>query len=519
MAKTEHFPESVEARPHGNRAHTRRKLSSVAYVELGQDNGGILLNLGEGGFAVQCALGLTSREFPELRFQVPAVQGWLTAGGRIVWMSESMKEAGIQFTELLGEARREIQRWVSAEEPDKTGERVPAPSKESPPKELLEAPHRGGGGAHGPVAHSVHMNGTQAERVRGPAMQKQTVGVAAEPPPQDFHFTEYSMFAADPDKAGDWAEPARHRGGWRRAGLGVLMAVLFFALGAAVGREAVEMWIVDIGGWMQNQATSPPKVTPSAPPEQAVAAGAAEANREAKSATDENQRKAKDSVNPNSGSSADSELGKIPTEEKENTEISTSKMETAKDGSAVESASTTGSAPRSAVAAGRPWHPTESIAPRDNREMEAAAGRMAAEHSILVSAPEPGSPPFFVNLPAEAVSASGAIAISVRRTLEILARGSAGLGRSERVVIGKLVSHSEPYYPVEARNRHIEGNVELRARVGRTGQIISVTPVSGPQLLSSAAVTAVREWRYEPTFIDGDPAETLAEITVVFRLP
>lgn len=269
---------------------------------------------------------------------------------------------------------------------------------------------------------------------------------------------------------------------------------------------------------MQNQVTPTPKVTPPAPPEQTVAAGAAEANSEAKSATDDNHPKAEGSVNPNSGPSADSELSKMPKEERKNAETSTSKMETAKDGSAAESASTTGPAPRSAVAAGRPRRPTEGTAPRDNREMEAAPGRMAAEHSILVSAPGPGSPPFFVNLPGEAVSASGAIAINVRRTLEILPRGSASLGRSERVVIGKLVSHSEPYYPVEARNRHIEGNVELRARVGRTGQIISVTPVSGPQLLSSAAMMAVREWRYEPTFIDGDPAETLAEITVVFRL-
>jgi TonB family protein len=87
------------------------------------------------------------------------------------------------------------------------------------------------------------------------------------------------------------------------------------------------------------------------------------------------------------------------------------------------------------------------------------------------------------------------------------------------VIIGKLISHSEPFYPVEARKQHIEGSVELRARVGRTGQIIGVTPVSGPGLLTSAAATAVREWRYEPTYVDGDPAETLADITIVFRLP
>jgi len=72
---------------------------------------------------------------------------------------------------------------------------------------------------------------------------------------------------------------------------------------------------------------------------------------------------------------------------------------------------------------------------------------------------------------------------------------------------------------LEARNRGIQGIVELRARVGRTGEIIGVTPVSGPGLLTSAAATAAREWHYEPTFVDGDPAETVAHITIVFRLP
>src|ERR1700756_1082588 len=114
MTKTEHFPAGVEARPHENRGHMRRKLAPMAYVELGPDNGGILLNLSEGGIAVQSALALTDREFPELRFQVPSLQGWLRAKGRIVWMSDSKKEAGIQFTELHGTSREEIQKWVSA---------------------------------------------------------------------------------------------------------------------------------------------------------------------------------------------------------------------------------------------------------------------------------------------------------------------------------------------------------------------------------------------------------------------
>ena len=150
--------------------------------------------------------------------------------------------------------------------------------------------------------------------------------------------------------------------------------------------------------------------------------------------------------------------------------------------------------------------------------MDGESSRTATEHAILVNAPEPGSRPFFVNLPEEAVSASGAIAISARRALEIPPRTSTAASASERVVIGKLIAHSEPFYPAEARSRGIEGSVQLRARVGRTGEVIGATPVNGPWLLFPAAVNAVREWRYEPTYVNGDPVETLAEITIVFRL-
>ena len=521
MAQTDHLPDKAEARAHGNRAHIRRKLSPMAYVELGQDNGGILLNLGEGGFAVQSALALTSREFQALRFQVPAVQGWLTAGGRIVWISDSKKEAGIQFTELPGEARREIQRWVLADgEPEKTAERVPVSSMENSPKRNLDAPYRGGGGALETASHDAHENGIRAERAGGPARQPQTAGVAvAEPAAQDFHFTEYSMFAADPEKAGVWAEAPRRRGSWRWAGLGILVAVLFFALGVTVGRETVERWIGDLGGWTQNQSAVGPKVTPPAPPEQIGEAAGKDDKSESKSAANPDAT-AENRVNPSPGPTGDSEAGKGTSQKADDAETRTSDTEVLKPGPAV--ANGTAGISRGATGSehsAERRHSTETVAPRNTRESETAPSGMAEEHAILVNAPEPGSPPFVVNLPGEAVSASGAIAISARRTLEILPRSPGSSGRAERVIIGKLISHSQPFYPVEARNRRMEGNVELRARVGRTGEIVGVTPVSGPRLLSSAAMTAVREWRYEPTFVDGDPAETFADITIVFRLP
>src|SRR6266404_5463900 len=489
MAKPEQYTERAEARPHGNRAHMRRKLSPMAYVELGQENGGILLNLSEGGFAVQSALTLSSREFSELRFQVPACQGWLTARGRVAWLSDSKKEAGIQFTELPGEARREIHKWVSAEgDPKEARERIPAAFKGSPgsSEQIFDTPYRGGGGAHDPtIAQSAEGNGAQAE------------------------------------KEHERTEPTRRRGNWGGAALlGILVAALFFALGATVGRGTVDKWISYLAGWTQNQlTTTPPQVTPPAPPEQAGAPGPVEDSKESKRAADEDPTKVPE-ANPNSGTAANSEVGTVPHEEKKDAEVGTGTPQTAGGHPANDSGGAGGSTARSAISSGtnerRLRHSAENVMPRNNSGIYTEQSSVSPEHSILVNAPEPGGRPFYVNLPGEAISASPAIAISARRTLVILPSAS---GRSERVVIGKLISHSEPFYPAEARNRRMEGNVELRARIGRTGQIIAVTPVSGAGLLSSAALTAVREWRYEPTFIDGDPAETVADITIVFRLP
>jgi TonB family protein len=520
MSKTEQFPEVADVRPHGNRAHQRRKLAPMAYVELGQDNGGILLNLSEGGFAVQSALALTSRVFPELRFQVPALQGWLTASGRLVWISESKREAGIQFTELPGEARREIHKWVSADgEPERVKERIPAARPSGPDthrpeggqtrRQTVDARYRRGA-EEAAAASSSPANAVSTEREPVRQSETQTAVAAVAEPAQEFHFTDYSMFAAEPERDAAWSQQTtRHRGSWRRGALGILAAALFFTLGATVGKETVNRWIAYLGGWTQSQvATAPaPKVTPPAPPDQS--AGAAEGKTEdqaSKGAADTGSQTATaGGGNLTREPQASSAGGNSANEGKGDVEGPGAKTESAKSGPA-----------RDGGAMVR--HPAESILGRSDRGMDSEPSNIGSEHAILVNAPEPGSRPFFVNLPGEAVSASAAIAISARRTLEIPPRSSLAASASQRVVIGKLISHSEPFYPAEARRRGVEGSVELRARVGRTGEVIGVTPVSGPWLLFPAAVNAVREWRYEPTFVNGDPAETLADITIVFRL-
>lgn len=81
-----------------------------------------------------------------------------------------------------------------------------------------------------------------------------------------------------------------------------------------------------------------------------------------------------------------------------------------------------------------------------------------------------------------------------------------------------LVNRVEPAYPELARQMRIEGTVRLQAVIGRDGAVQSLEILSGQPMLAKAAVAAVREWRYRPTLLRGEPVEVETFITVIFTL-
>jgi TonB family protein len=95
------------------RFYSRREVRSLAYIDLGQDNGGIVLNLSEGGLAIHSAIMLTDRRLPHIRLQLPQSANWVEARGEIAWTSETRRQAGIQLIGLGDEARRQIREWVN----------------------------------------------------------------------------------------------------------------------------------------------------------------------------------------------------------------------------------------------------------------------------------------------------------------------------------------------------------------------------------------------------------------------
>ncbi|MGC2560437.1 MAG: energy transducer TonB [Terriglobales bacterium] len=83
---------------------------------------------------------------------------------------------------------------------------------------------------------------------------------------------------------------------------------------------------------------------------------------------------------------------------------------------------------------------------------------------------------------------------------------------------GNIAYQVQPRYPRVAQAAGIQGTVQLRAIVSRTGTIENLTVVSGHSMLVAAAVEAVKQWRYRPYMLNGEPIEVETEITVNFML-
>ena len=86
------------------------------------------------------------------------------------------------------------------------------------------------------------------------------------------------------------------------------------------------------------------------------------------------------------------------------------------------------------------------------------------------------------------------------------------------VSAARLIFQPKPEYPELARMTRTEGAVEFEAVIGKDGTIEELKVLSGHPLLVKAALEAVRQWRYQPTLLNGEPVEVMTEITVNFKL-
>jgi protein TonB len=90
--------------------------------------------------------------------------------------------------------------------------------------------------------------------------------------------------------------------------------------------------------------------------------------------------------------------------------------------------------------------------------------------------------------------------------------------RVSRMMDGFLVQRIQPDYPVIAKRAGIQGAVVIAALISKEGAIENLRVLSGHPMLIPAAMSAVKQWRYRPYILNGDPIEVDTQITVNFLL-
>ena len=86
------------------------------------------------------------------------------------------------------------------------------------------------------------------------------------------------------------------------------------------------------------------------------------------------------------------------------------------------------------------------------------------------------------------------------------------------VTAARILSRVPPHYPEVARREHLQGTVKLHALIGKDGEIKHLNVITGYCSLAEASLEAVREWRYTPTLINGQPVDVDTTIDVIFQL-
>jgi protein TonB len=89
---------------------------------------------------------------------------------------------------------------------------------------------------------------------------------------------------------------------------------------------------------------------------------------------------------------------------------------------------------------------------------------------------------------------------------------------SAGVQAGNLINQVKPSYPAIAKSARIQGAVVLQAEISKQGTIENLRVISGHPMLVQAALDAVKQWRYKPYLLNGEPVPVETTITVNFTL-
>jgi len=538
------------------RLQARTTPASRAYVELGDANSGIVLNISETGMAVAAAGLLVAGDYlPRICLQLPSSRQSIEISAQIVWLAESKKSAGIRFVDLIAEARDQISSWIASEKaaPELEG-LTPAPVEshipatlESFPEEPIGSvlPEQDQPSSPEQIAHTA----SQASKIVTPeildANPRSLVEVLQE---KVHHHAPIAGFAPQVrtgrvESSADRIENSDSRlyvleiSGFQVAAVAFLFAVISLAVGLTVERGPLGKRLRDAQkSILAVDATSPaPSNRPDETTSRTSSPSAANtfntpAVNPPATATEESR-----SENPSAQSlnvrpeDSVASLGLIgpslaittrPLTDSDNPEASPER-----NGSAVLIAR---NAPLRVSP--KPTHSPKAVGPtsgvpRNPASRRLTLGTRATPHlswpsAILVTGPGDGSKPFRLILPEKPIAASSSFAMTSQLSVLVAPEpGSVVTHKPARLQAGELVSFVWPGYPRPGDRHGSSETVKVRTTIGELGQVQDIKLVSGSTSLLPAAMSAIRLWRYKPTLLNKRPVQTQQDVTIEFRPP
>ena len=97
-------------------------------------------------------------------------------------------------------------------------------------------------------------------------------------------------------------------------------------------------------------------------------------------------------------------------------------------------------------------------------------------------------------------------------------RSTAGNHETARLQAGSVITYVVPHQSRPRDRYNSTQTVKVRATIGSDGRVTEVRPLNGPIFLLASVVSAVRQWRFHPTLLNGNPVQAQDDVTIEFRL-
>jgi TonB family protein len=533
------------------RSHARRRIHGLAYVEFGPDNGAIIIDVGEGGLGFQSVMPVILNRAQLFRFKLPGAAGYLEGLGEVAWVNESGKGGGLRFIELDEAVTSQIREWTgvppapenATQNPESTSinndsrtdediasaspaeidfDATPVPAADtsnraeapatipqaSPDAETAEIPSASPEVKSAPQADQAAANQTPARQSTAPAaspIPEFTIEVmptsdskqkSVTPKPEVRAALNYlqespapGTFARQPHKSSP-ASTERENLPGTPAPSSTAQAPLRQALKAGIGAAAGAVLMLALVFGVPYLKT---QVQATANARSATSSLGNPATFEVEVADINNRRWIL-----RSGGEAGSPFGDA-TPRRERQSNPTRKSSYSDD--SYNSVEITAETPQPKVA-----KPGELAL---SRPRETHTGAPSAQLTV---------PSIFDGITPPIGSVSDDLAAGGPEAPGIVPPESHPAVRKSTLQAAVLVKSVAPVYPVNALNSQVQGEVLVNATIGTDGIPKDLKVIKGDQRLVTAALTAIRQWRYRPATLANQPIETQVVVTVTFAL-